>query len=83
MSFLVSVEDKVTETAREKFEWLRDQVELERLPSILNLRPLWLECLGFRMSVNDGRTPLLNEGWMQPAGLEFTERLAAQARRSV
>lgn len=158
MSFLVSVEDKVTDESREKFEWLRDQVEnaddaeglpealthgnyhpwaavgapgnlaivgwagsgrgprlpalawllrtaaernaaanvaavmhgyskqvqltddeLDRLPSILNLRPLWLECLGFRMAVNAGRTPVLDEGWMQPANLKFTERLAAQA----
>jgi hypothetical protein len=162
MSFLVSVEDKVNTAAREKFEWLRDQVEnaddaeglpealthsnyhpwaavgtpgnisivgwagsgrgprlptlawllrtaaerngaqnvaavmhgycqqvqladqeLDRLPSILNMRPLWLECLGFRMAVNDGRTPLLNEGWMQPASHEFTERLAEQATKSL
>jgi Ser/Thr protein kinase RdoA (MazF antagonist) len=53
--------------------------ELHRLPAILNMRPLWLECLGFRMAINDGRVPLLNEGWMQPASHEFTERLTAQA----
>jgi Ser/Thr protein kinase RdoA (MazF antagonist) len=158
MSFLVSVEDDANAAAREKFEWLRDQVEtaddaeglpealthgnyhpwaavgtpgdlaivgwagsgrgprlpalawllrtaaehnatqniaavmhgyskhvqltdeeLHRLPSILNLRPLWLECLDFRMTVNDGGTPAMDAGWMQPASHEFAERLAAQA----
>ncbi|WP_433157024.1 phosphotransferase enzyme family protein [Kribbella sp. CA-247076] len=158
MGFLVSVEDDVNAAAREKFEWLRDQVEtaddaeglpealthgnyhpwaavgapgnlaivgwagsgrgprlpalawllrtaaetksteniaavmhgysehvqltddeLDRLPSILNLRPLWLECLIFRMTVNDGGTPAMDEGWMQPASHEFAERVAAQA----
>ena len=162
MSFLVSVEDDMNAAAREKFEWLRDQVEnaddaeglpealthsnyhpwaavgtpgnisivgwagagrgprlpalawllrtaaerdgaqnvaavmhgycqqvqltdqeLDRLPSILNMRPLWLECLGFRMAVNDGRHPLLNAGWMQPASHEFAERLAEQATKSL
>ncbi|GAB3761270.1 phosphotransferase enzyme family protein [Microlunatus parietis] len=162
MSFLVSVEDKVDDAAREKFDWLRDQVEtaddaeglpealthgnyhpwaavgtpgdlaivgwagsgrgprlpalawllrtaaerngtanvaavsrgyaehvrltdeeLDRLPSILNLRALWLECLGFRMTVNSGGTPELNEGWLQPASHEHTERLAAQAAEAL
>ncbi|MEV6281973.1 phosphotransferase [Kribbella sp. NPDC051770] len=157
MSFLVSVEDSVTAGAREKFEWLRDQVEsadaaealpealthsnyhpwaavgdvgnlsivgwagsgrgprlpalawllrtaaeqnaaenvpavmrgysqhvrltdeeLHRLPAILNLRPLWLACLDFRMTVKHGGTPALNEGWLQPASVEQAERLAAQ-----
>jgi Ser/Thr protein kinase RdoA (MazF antagonist) len=53
--------------------------ELHRLPSILNLRPLWLECLDFRMTVNDGGTPAMDAGWMQPASHEFAERVAAQA----
>ena len=158
MNFLVSVEDKVTDAALPKFEWLRDQVEnaddaeglpealthgnyhpwaavgtpgdlsivgwagagrgprlpalawllrtaaerngdanvaavmrgyatqvrltddeLHRLPSILNLRPLWLECLGFRMTVNDGGTPELDDGWVQPANEDFIQRLAARA----
>lgn len=160
MSFLASVEDKVTTSTREKFEWLQDQVEnaddaeglpealthsnyhawaavgtpgnisivgwagsgrgprlpalawllrtaaerhgaenipavmrgyaqrvqltdqeRSRLPSILNMRPLWLECLDFRMAVNAGRTRVLNEGWMQPSSVEFAERLAEQATR--
>lgn len=158
MSFLVSVEDAVNAAGREKFEWLRDQVEtaddaeglpeafthsnyhpwaavgepgdlaivgwagsgrgprlpalawllrtaaegsgsanvdavmhgyrehvrlsdeeLDRLPSILNLRPLWLACLEYRMAVNDGRTPAMNESWMRPGSREFAERLATQA----
>ena len=161
-SFLVSIEDQVGTAAREKFEWLRDQVEnaddaeglpqalthsnyhpwaavgtpgnisivgwagsgrgprlpalawllrtaaerngaenvaavmhgycqqvqltdqeLDRLPSILHMRPLWLECLDFRMAVNDGHTRLLNEGWMEPSSLEFTERLAEQATKAL
>jgi Ser/Thr protein kinase RdoA (MazF antagonist) len=162
MSFLVSVEDKVNAAAREKFEWLRDQVEnaddaeglpealthsnyhpwaavgtpgnlsivgwagsgrgprlpalawllrtaaerngtanvaavmhgyskhvqlideeLDRLPAILNMRALWLECLGFRMTVNAGGTPVLNEGWMQPNSHEHANRVAAQAIAAV
>lgn len=158
MSFLVSVEDAVSAAGREKFEWLRDQVEtaddaeglpeafthgnyhpwaavgtpgnlaivgwagsgrgprlpalgwllrtaaegsntasvdavmhgyrehvqlsdeeLDRLPSILNLKPLWLACLEYRMAVNDGRTPAMNESWMRPGSREFAERLAARA----
>jgi Ser/Thr protein kinase RdoA (MazF antagonist) len=158
MSFLVSVENAVSAAGREKFEWLRDQVEtaddaeglpeafthgnyhpwaavgtpgdlaivgwagsgrgprlpalawllrtaaegnrpdhidavmhgysehvrlsdeeLDRLPSILNLKPLWLACLEYRMAVNDGRTPAMNESWMRPGSREFAERLAAQA----
>jgi hypothetical protein len=53
--------------------------ELDRLPSILNLRPLWLACLDYRIAVNDGRTPAMNESWMRPGSCEFAERLAAQA----
>nr|WP_231920293.1 hypothetical protein [Microlunatus soli] len=55
--------------------------ELDRLPSILNMRPLWLECLDFRMAVADGRGRSLNEGWMQPSSLESTQRLAARATK--
>jgi Ser/Thr protein kinase RdoA (MazF antagonist) len=162
MGFLVSVEDDVNAAAREKFEWLRDQVEnaddaeglpealthgnyhlwtavgtpgnlsivgwagsgrgprlpalawllrtaaehnateniaavmhgyskhvrlsddeRHRLPAILNMRALWLECLGFRMTVNDGRVPAMDEGWMQPKSHEHAERVAAQAIAAV
>ncbi|MEV6413912.1 phosphotransferase [Kribbella sp. NPDC051718] len=157
MSFLVSVEDKVSPAGREKFDWLRDQVEnaddaeglpealthsnyhlwaavgipgaltivgwagsgrgprlpalawllrttaegnpdnidavlrgyrqhiqltdeeLQRLPQILNLRPLWLACLDYQMTVNNGATPTLDEGWLHPGSIEQAERLAARA----
>lgn len=162
MGFLISVEQKVSEAAREKFDWLRDQVEaaddaeglpealthsnyhpwaavgrlgnvsivgwagsgrgprlptlawllrtsaehdgpknitavmrgysvhvrlteeeLHRLPSILNQRALWLECLGFRMAVNEGRVPAMDEGWLQPGSQAHAERVAAQAIAAV
>jgi len=158
MSFLVSVEDEVNDAARERFEWLRNQVEnaddaeglpealthgnyhpwaavgapgnlaiigwagsgrgprppalawllrtaaehnateniaavmhgyskyvqltdeeIDRLPAILNMRALWLGCLEFRMTINDGRIPTMDEGWMRSDSREQAERLAAQA----
>jgi hypothetical protein len=157
MSFLAGVEDKVTPEGREKFDWLRDQVEnaddaeglpealthsnyhlwaavgvpgrltvvgwagsgrgprlpalawllrttaegnpdnldavlhgyrrhvqlsddeLHRLPRILNMRALWLACLEYQMATNNGDTPNLNEGWLNPASTEYAERLAARA----
>lgn len=57
--------------------------ELDRLPSILNLRALWLACLEYRMAVNNGRTPAMNESWMRPGSREFAERLAARAIASL
>ncbi len=162
MGFLISVEDDVTAAGREKFEWLRDQVEtaddaeglpealthsnyhpwaavgipgnlaiigwagsgrgprlpalawllrtsaehdgtkniaavmhgyskhvrlsdeeLHRLPAILNLRALWLECISFRMTINDGRIPAMDEGWMRSDSREHAERVAAQAIATV
>ncbi|MDN5725209.1 MAG: aminoglycoside phosphotransferase family protein [Propionibacteriales bacterium] len=53
--------------------------ELYRLRPILDLRPLWLDCLDFRMTINAGGTPMINEGWVQPANLEVTDRLASLA----
>lgn len=157
MSFLVSVEDKVAGDDREKFEWLRDQVEnaddaeglpealthsnyhlwaavgtpgaltivgwagsgrgprlpalawllrttaeggldnldavgrgyreyvelnddeIERLPRILNMRALWLACLVFRMTVNNGDSPTINDGWMHVGSAEYAEQVAARA----
>jgi hypothetical protein len=157
MSFLAAVEDKVTRDGREKFEWLRDQVEnaddaeglpealthsnyhlwaavgipgslrivgwagsgrgprlpalawllrttaegnpdnidavlrgyrqhvqltddeLQRLPRILNMRALWLACLDFQMTVNNGNTPTLDGGWLHPGSTEYAEQLAARA----
>jgi aminoglycoside phosphotransferase (APT) family kinase protein len=155
MAYLASVEDAVAPEGREKFEWLRDQVEaaddaeglpealthgnyhvwaavgpvgdlsivgwagsgrgprlpaltwlvvtasegnadlvdavvrgyrehvqltdeeLDRLPGVFNLRPLWLACYDYRAAVRSGRTPSFEQGWTgwRP---ERGERLAAQ-----
>lgn len=61
---------------------LRDE-ELDRLPAILNMRALWLGCLEFRMAINDGRSPTMDEGWMRSGSPEYAERLAAQATASL
>ena len=53
--------------------------ELDRLPGVLDLRPLWLACLEHRMAVDDGRTPSVDEGWIRPDHTQVAERLAAQA----
>jgi aminoglycoside phosphotransferase (APT) family kinase protein len=161
MSFLASVEAQVAPEGREKFEWLRDQVEhaddaeglpealthgnyhpwaavgspgnlvivgwagsgrgprlpalawllrtaketnideivdatmrgyrehvqltdeeLDRLPGALNIRPLWLACLEYKMNVRAGHTPTLEEGWTHWRA-EQAERLAAQAIASL
>jgi hypothetical protein len=55
--------------------------ELDRLPGILNLRPLWLACLDLRMTVEAGDAPALEGGWMDPRSAENAERLAAQVVR--
>lgn len=162
MSFLVSVEDEVGPEGRERFEWLRDQVEgaddaeglpealthsnfhdwsavgrpgnltivgwagagrgprlpalawllrtsaeagpdhpefadavLEgytehiqlsddectRLPGVLNLRPLWLACLEFRMTVRNGRAP--STGWSNPESFEYAERFADRVTKTL
>jgi aminoglycoside phosphotransferase (APT) family kinase protein len=156
MNFLASVEDAVAPEGREKFEWLRDQVEnaddaeglpealthgnyhtwaavgtpgnlvivgwagsgrgprlpalawllrtsaevgadyvdavmrgyrehvrltdeeVDRLPGVLNIRPLWLACFEYRLIVRSGRTPTLDEGWTRWRP-DFAQRLAAQA----
>lgn len=56
--------------------------ELERLPGVLNMRPLWLACLEYRMQVRRGQTPTLEEGWTSWRP-EHGERLAAQAIASL
>jgi Ser/Thr protein kinase RdoA (MazF antagonist) len=53
--------------------------EIERLPAILTLRPLWLGCLEFRMAIGDGRIPTANEGWMRSDNRANAEELAARA----
>lgn len=59
--------------------------ELERLPSVLNMRPLWLACLEYRESVRSGQTPTMEEGrtgygFYRP---QHAERVAAQAIASL
>ena len=55
--------------------------ELDRLPRVLNLRPLWLACLDYRESVRNGATPTMDRGrtghgFYRP---QHAERLAADA----
>jgi Ser/Thr protein kinase RdoA (MazF antagonist) len=157
MSALVSVEDAVAPEGREKFEWLRDQVEnaddaeglpealthgnyngwaavgkpgnlvivgwsgsgrgprlaalgwllrtaahdptaidyinavvrgyrehvqltdeeLDRLPNVINMVPLWMSCGAYQRYVRAGHTPTLNERGFWP--LEHARQTAAQA----
>lgn len=59
--------------------------ELDRLPLVLNLRPLWLACLEYRESVRNGQPPTMDDEW---TGYGFyrprhSERLAEQAMASL
>jgi Ser/Thr protein kinase RdoA (MazF antagonist) len=56
--------------------------ELDRLPGALNIRPLWLACLEYKMHVRAGHTPTLEKGWTHWRA-EQAERLAAQAIASL
>jgi Ser/Thr protein kinase RdoA (MazF antagonist) len=58
--------------------------ELERLPGVLAMRPLWLACLDYRESVRSGSTPTTDAGWIGwLAHPEHAQRLAAQATTSL
>ena len=55
--------------------------ELDRLPRVLNLRPLWLACLDYREAVRKGEAPTLDQnrtgyGFYRP---QQAERLAVRA----
>lgn len=54
--------------------------ELDRLPAVLDMRALWLACLEYRMAIESGQTPSMDEGWLQPGSAAHAEHLAAQAR---
>jgi Ser/Thr protein kinase RdoA (MazF antagonist) len=58
--------------------------ELDRLPGVLNLRPLWLACHDYRAYVRHGHTPSLDEpGWLswRPAqGEQLAARVIASLR---
>jgi Phosphotransferase enzyme family len=54
--------------------------ELDRLPGVLNMRPLWLACLDYRESMRNGTVPPMDQnrsgyGFYRPRD---AERLAAQ-----
>lgn len=55
--------------------------EIQRLPAILNMKPLHLACFQYRQAVRNGHTPSLDNGW--PAWdvdrTEHSQRIAAQA----
>lgn len=55
---------------------LTDQ-ELGRLPGVLSIKPLWLACLDYRMTVRNGGVPNMDAGWTgwRP---EHADRLAAK-----
>lgn len=55
--------------------------EIERLPGILDMKPLYVACFQYRSSVRNGRTPTLDDGW-PPWDVDRTEhsrRIAARA----
>lgn len=54
--------------------------EIERLPGILNMKPLYLACFQYRQSVRNGHTPTLDHGWpsWDVDRTEHSQRLAAQ-----
>ncbi len=55
--------------------------EIERLPGILNMKPLYLACFQYRQSVRSGHTPTLDDGWpsWDVDRTEGSQRIAAQA----
>jgi hypothetical protein len=67
--------DAVIRGYREHVELTAD--ELDRLPGVLSMRPLWLACLEYREQVRSGRTPTMDQGWTgwRP---EHAERLGAK-----
>jgi hypothetical protein len=56
--------------------------ELERLPGVLNMKPLWLACVDYHRMVRRGHTPTLEEGWTRWRP-DQGQRLAAQAIASM
>lgn len=56
--------------------------EIERLPQILHMKPLWLACLDYRQAVRSGHTPTLEDGW-PPWAVDRSERAERIAARAV
>lgn len=48
--------------------------ELERLPDVLRIRPLWLACLDYREAVRGGRPPRHGDGWTPPWAVDRAGR---------
>ena len=55
--------------------------ELDRLPGVLTMKPLWLASVQYQQSVRSGRTPTLDDGWPSWAvdAPGRAERIAARA----
>jgi hypothetical protein len=55
--------------------------ERERLPGILDMKPLFLACIDYRQSVRSGSTPTLDDGWpsWDVDRAEASQRIAARA----
>lgn len=56
--------------------------ELDRLPGVLRMKPLWLVCFDYRSGVRNGMTPKPDEGWGSVLP-ERLDRLAARAAESL
>lgn len=72
--------DEVMRGYREHVQLTGD--ELERLPGVLIIRPIWLACLDYREAVRSGHTPIMDDGWTPSWAVdrpEHAERIAAQA----
>ncbi|MFC9691415.1 aminoglycoside phosphotransferase [Kribbella sp. NPDC056951] len=55
--------------------------EIDRLPQVLDIKPVWLGCIEYRQAVLGGTTPTLEAGWPAWAAdrSEHNERIAARA----
>lgn len=55
--------------------------EIDRLPRILNTKPLWLACIQYLQSVRNGHTPTPDDGWpsWDVDRTEHSGRIAAHA----
>ncbi|GAA1603193.1 hypothetical protein GCM10009804_69530 [Kribbella hippodromi] len=74
--------DAVARGYREHIQLTGDEVE--RLPGVLAMRPLWLACLDFRESIRGGSTPQQDAGWIGwLANPDRAEQLAARAITSL
>jgi hypothetical protein len=58
--------------------------ELDRLPGVLAMRPLWLACLDYRQATRNGATPPMDEGWIGwLADPDHAEAIATRAITSL